>query len=141
MPKIEARFDPPSPGAWEVESTHMNRPISRWFGEIFPVAFMEGFKAGTAHYGVLLDHLEATVINRFVYMCPRPVGAPKGAKGPPPKFIFKLLAKFHPAMRQRIARSRETFEEKIWQDDVEQWDHEWKPAIARQNETLQRVDP
>ena len=76
-----ARFVPPSPGAWELEQTHLTKPPSIYFASVFPGAMMRGFKAGTLHYGLLLDHLEVSVINRFVYYAPRPVGAPKTVRG------------------------------------------------------------
>lgn len=107
---------------------------------VLPAAATAGFRWTTARYGLLLDHLEFVVINRYVYLCPRPVGAPRGAKGPPPKLIFKLLTKVHPEMRRRIRTIRETFAEKRWREDVVRWDSEWKPAIARENNELQRVD-
>jgi pyruvate,water dikinase len=96
-------FTPPGPGVWELEATHMVRPVSRALASFFPEAATAGFKWSMARYGMLLDHLEFQVVNRFVYICARGVGAPKGAtKGPPPKLIFKLLTKIHPEIRKRI---------------------------------------
>ncbi len=141
MPKIEKLFPAPGPGSWEIEGTHMSRPISRWQAEVFPQAFARGFRASTARYGVLLDYLEPAVVNRFLYFCPRGVGAPKGAKGPPPKLIFKILTKLHPEIRRRIRQSEVTFRDKLWREDIARWDAEIKPAIARENAGLQAVDP
>ncbi|HEX6159786.1 MAG TPA: hypothetical protein VF111_06445, partial [Thermoanaerobaculia bacterium] len=133
-------FTPPGPGVWERESTHMVRPVSRLFAEVFPDAATAGFRAGMARYGMLLETLEFAVVNRFIYICARPVGAPKGAKGPPPKLIFKLLTRLHPELRRRVKTVAETFATKRWREDVARWDNEWKPAIARENSELQRVD-
>ncbi len=133
-------FTPPGPGVWELEATHMQRPVSRAMADILPAAATAGFREGMARYGLLLDHLEFATVNRFVYICPRAVGAPKGAKGPPPKFIFKALTKLHPEMRRRIRRIGEVWRNKLWREDVERWDNEWKPAIANENTALQRVD-
>src|SRR5688572_33337189 len=77
MKNPSAAFTPPSPGAWELEQTHLTRPPSIFSASIFPGAMMAGFKDGTRHYGILLDHLEVAVINRFIYFAPRAVGAPK----------------------------------------------------------------
>src|SRR4051812_23013772 len=134
-------FEPPSPGAWELEATHMQRPASRWLAPLFKTNMMAGFKDGSARYGALLDHLEVAVINGFIYMCPRPVGAPKKAKGPPPKFIFKLLTKLHPEIRRRIKRTGEVWEGKLWREDVTRWDGEWKPAIVKRNGELAAIEP
>lgn len=136
-----ATFVPPAPGAWEIEATHLQRPISRWLGELFGPHMMRGFKEGSARYGALLDHLEVATINGFIYTCPRPVGAPKSAKGPPPKLVFKLLTKLHPEIRRRIKRSREVFEGKLWREDVVRWDTQVKPAIVKRNAELRAIDP
>lgn len=133
-------FTPPGPGVWELEATHMQRPISRAMANVFPRAATAGFSEATARYGLLLEYLEFATVNRFVYICPRAVGAPKGAKGPPPKFIFKVLTKLHPEMRKRVRRIAEVWENKLWREDVKRWDEEWKPAIAKENSALQRVD-
>jgi phosphohistidine swiveling domain-containing protein len=135
------KFVPPSPGAWELESTHIPRPLSRWLAPIFTPAFMRGFKATGAQYGSLLEYLETVTINGFIYNCPRVVGAPKGAKGAPPYLIFKLMTWLNPEIRKRIKRSGEVFEKKLWREDVKFWDEECKPALVKNNLALQAVDP
>jgi len=131
---------PPSPGAWELEQTHVTKPPSVYFTTVLPGAMMRGFKEGTRHYGLLLDHLEIAVINRFVYIAARPVGAPKGAKGPPPRPIFKLLTLLHPEIRRRIRRSQEAMAGQIWRQDVAHWDNEVKPTLAAEGKRLRAED-
>jgi rifampicin phosphotransferase len=133
-------FVPPGPGIWERESTHLVRPVSRAMGAIFPQAATEGFRWSMARYGMLLDYMEFAVVNRFAYIAARPVGAPKSAKGPPPKLIFKVLTKLHPEVRKRIKTISEVWKTKRWREDVARWDNEWKPAIAKENRELQSVD-
>lgn len=134
-------FTPPSPGAWEIEATHTQRPLTYFLGAIYPVQMMRGFKEGTARYGLLLSHFEAALINQFLYLAPRPVGAPPSASKPPPKLIFKLLTKLHPEIRRRIKRMREVFETKAWREDVARWDTEVKPPIVKRNAELAAVTP
>src|SRR5262245_45711020 len=98
------KFGPPGPGSWELETTHMTRPLSRWMAALFPDAMMKGFKAGTERYGLLVSHIEMRVVEGFAYGCLRPVGAPPAAKGPPPKPIFWLLSRLHPELRRRNKR-------------------------------------
>ena len=50
-------FAPPAPGAWELEQTHLTRPISVMMAEVFPDAMMSGFKDASKAHGLLLDHL------------------------------------------------------------------------------------
>jgi rifampicin phosphotransferase len=129
-------FIPPSPGAWELEQTHLTKPPSIYMAAVMPNAMMRGFKATTSHYGMLLDHLEAAVINRFLYYAARPVGAPKGAKGPPPKAVFKLMTYLHPEIRRRIRRSAEVFDRKLWREDLKVWDETVKPELTAEGVAL-----
>jgi pyruvate,water dikinase len=105
-----------------------------------PAAMMRGFKATTSHYGLLLDHLEAAMIDGFLYFAARPVGAPKSAKGPPPKPVFKLLTWLHPEIRRRIRRAEEVFQRKLWREDIRLWDEEVKPALAAEGQALLAED-
>jgi rifampicin phosphotransferase len=107
---------------------------------VFPDAATAGFRWSMQRYGLLLDYMEFKVVNRFVYIALRPVGAPKGAKGPPPKLIFKLLTKVHPEMRRRLRRIGEVWATKAWRQDVEIWDSQWKPQVFAENRELQSVD-
>jgi pyruvate,water dikinase len=107
---------------------------------VIPDAMMAGFKAGSRNYGVLLDYLDVAVINRFIYYAPRPVGAPKSAKGPPPKLLFQILQRLHPELRRRIRRAGEVFRERSWRQDVELWDRELRPGFAARGKALLAED-
>jgi rifampicin phosphotransferase len=133
-------FTPPGPGVWELDTTHLMRPMSRAMAALFPRHATEGFRWGMARYGLMLDYMEFASVNRFAYLCARGVGAPKGAKGHPPKLIFKLLTKLHPEVRRRIKDVGEVWRTKRWREDVARWDTDWKPAIAKENSELQSVD-
>ena len=129
-------FVPPGSGAWELERTHNSRPMSVLMAELFPAAMMRGFSEGTRYYGVLLDHLEVAIINRFCYVAPRAAGAPKSAKGPPPKLLFKLLQHVNPELKRRIKRAEAVFPERAWRKELTRWHDEVKPAIAAEAKTL-----
>ncbi len=133
-------FTPPSPGAWELEQTHTTRPPSVFVADVFPAAMMAGFKAGTRKYCLLLDHLEVAVINRFYYFAPRPVGAPKSAKGAPPRVLFEIMRRVHPEMRRRVAGAETVFRDRLWRQDVDMWDRELKPRMAEQARALLAED-
>jgi pyruvate,water dikinase len=107
---------------------------------VIPDAMMAGFKAGSRQYGVLLDYLDVAVINRFIYYAPRPVGAPKSAKGAPPKLVFQILQRVHPELRRRIRRAEEVLRDRIWRQDVEWWDRELRPDMAARGRALLSED-
>ena len=133
-------YIPPSPGAWELEQTHLTRPPSVFTATVLPDAMMSGFKEGSRHYGLLLDYLDVAVINRFVYVAPRPVGAPKSAKGTPRKILFKIMQRVHPEIRYRIHRAEEVFRDRVWRQDVELWDRELRPGLAAKGRALLAED-
>src|SRR6185503_3995006 len=140
MTPDSASFTPPSPGAWELEQTHLTRPPSVFSASVIPDAMMAGFKAGSRQYGVLLDYLDVAVINRFIYFAPRPVGAPKSAKAAPPKLLFQILQRLHPELRRRIRRAEEVLRDRIWRQDMEWWDRELRPDMAAKGRALLSED-
>src|SRR6478752_8526992 len=133
-------FRPPSPGIWELETTHSVRPFSRAYGAIVPGPSTDGFRSSMQRYGLLLDTMEFAAINSYIYTCVRAVGAPKVPKGPPPKALFTIMTKVSPEIRRRNRKVTEVFATKLWRNDIQQWDKELKPALARQNTALQKVD-
>jgi pyruvate,water dikinase len=133
---VERQFDAPGPGSWELDSEHCERPHSRWVSDLFPTIFTEAFRAGMARYGSLLDTIEMRMVNGFSYVAPRPVGAPPDARGTPPRPVFWLLTRLHPALRKRIRRASEVFETKLWRTDTREFFEDVLPkSIAR----LERV--
>ncbi len=133
-------FTPPSPGSWELEQTHMTKPPSILTGDLMPAQMMRGFSQGSRHYGLLLDYLDVAIINRFLYMAPRPVGAPKSAKGTPPRLLFALMRRVHPAIRQRVNRATAVFRDRVWRADMEWWDTEVRPKLAAEARALLNDD-
>ncbi len=118
---IQSRFTPPGPGCWMLDATHCTRPRSRFLNELFEERYADGFRAGFARYGALLDTIEYRAIEGFPYICVRPLGAPNDAKGPPPKLLFSALLRLVPALRRRRARAAEVLVEKPWRADREQF--------------------
>jgi pyruvate,water dikinase len=136
----QTAFTAPGPGSWQLDAAHFPRAITRLFGEVFPRAFDSEFRGAVRAYGSLLETLEFKAVNGFMYFAPRPVGAPKGAKGPPPKAIFKLLLLIHPEIRRRVATTGAAFANRLWREDLRRWDEETKPAAIRAHLALQAVD-
>ena len=133
-------WDPPGPGAWELERTHFSRPATAFAQESFREGFIRGFQHGTARYGLLLDHLEPAYVNRFGYMQPSPFGAPPGADGPPPKPVLWLLVRLHPKMRARIREGAKARKELRWRSDLAEWDTVDRPAMIKKHLAIQAVD-
>jgi pyruvate,water dikinase len=136
----DIEFKAPGPGIWELEQTHFAKPATRFMGALFPKPLAKGFGEGTKRYGLLLDTLRMEMVNDFCYGKFCPVGAPEGAKGPPPKFIFKLLTRLHPEIRRRIRDGALVIEKKLWREDMKRWDEHFKPDSIARNTKLQKTD-
>ena len=134
------QFNPPGPGAWELETTHWNRPVTRFTQEAMTGGFVRGFADGAARYGSMLSHLEPGFSNDFTYMRAVGFGAPPKAVAPPPKLIFQILTRVVPKMRKRIQTAHDAIKNKLWRHDLERWDKEIKPAAVTKHRKLQSVD-
>ncbi|MGE3148808.1 MAG: PEP-utilizing enzyme [Pseudorhodoplanes sp.] len=132
-------FEPPRPGAWEIDLTHFPRPATRYGSEFFIKSFMPGFAESTKLYGLLLQGLDYIDVHGFMYSTRRAVGAPESSSKPPSKAIFSLLTKFHPEIRRRLRRSKDVVANRAWIDDLRYWDEEVKPAAIREHLAIQRV--
>jgi pyruvate,water dikinase len=140
-PVVNGRtFEPPGKGPWELETTHANRPMTPLAQVAFMTGFPKGFAEGTARYGVLLSHLEPGFSQGFFYNQPAPVGAPKGAMGPPPKPVLQLLSRIHPEMRRRHKAAERAIRDKLWREDLATWDEIDKPAAIKAHQAIQAVD-
>src|SRR5436305_5851648 len=117
----ELQFDPPGPGAWELDAVHFPQPVTRYWSEMHPAALKRGFQEFTRYYGMLLDTLEYGYVNGFAYTAPRPV-APDQAP-------------------ERFQRAEEVFTKKLWRDQLREWDDTFKPASIKTHRELQAVDP
>jgi len=137
----ELTWQTSAPGAWQLDSGHFPLPITRYFQDILVREFPRGFREGSAGIGLLLSHFDHEIVNGFDYNCPRIVGAPKTAKGPPPYFVFKLLTWFHPEIRRRLATAALTIENKGWRKDLALWQNEVRPSSTARQLELQRTNP
>lgn len=140
-PAATPRFDAPGPGPWEAETTHFQRPVTRFGGDAFVQAMPRGFAEGTARYGLLLSHFNTALVNGFIYQQPVAFGAPPGAAGPPPKPVLWLLTRLHPKLRARIETCRRAFADKLWRQDLQTWDTVERPRAVSEHLKLQAIDP
>jgi len=138
LEKLE--FEAPGPGSWTLENVHFNRPLSIYGSDMFFDALMEGMRQTNEHYGTPLEFIDFQAVNRMIYGQPRPVGAPPGATGLPPKWLFGLIQLLHPAIRRRRKRAALAMSEKIWRDDVILWNTEVKPKVLAKAAELRAVD-
>lgn len=136
-------FEAPGPGTWEMDASHVTRPIFGVLKEVFPTAISAGMRITCESYGLPLDTLEARIVHGFPYMQPKPLAGPAGAKPPPQavlKVIMKLAMWLHPKMRRRLATASTLFERKPWREEVKRWDEVVKPATIAAHAEVSRFD-
>jgi len=117
----QLRFDPPGPGSWGIDTVHFPRPVTRYWSEVHPEPFRRGFGEFTRFYGMLLGGLEYAYVNGFCYS--RVVPAPEAE------------------VPERLARAEAVFRDKLWRQQLEEWDETFKPASITMHRELQAVDP
>lgn len=120
-PTSELTFEPPGPGSWALDAVHFPRPVTRYWSEMHPPEIARGFRAFTSYYGMLLDALDYGYVNGFAYHAPIPV-APE-------------------QVPERFQRAEEVFANKLWREQLREWDETFKPASISKHKELQSVDP
>jgi pyruvate,water dikinase len=116
----ELTFDPPGPGFYEQDSVHLPRAATRYWAETHPAPFAQGTSEFTAFYGMLIGGLSMTYINGIGY-----------------KSVAPLPDEEVPA---RFARAEEVFANKLWREQLREWDESVKPAAIAKHRELQAVD-
>jgi rifampicin phosphotransferase len=114
-------WTPPAPGPWQQDTAHTPNSQSLIMRETYPAGFNRGFTETFARYGILLDRLAMAEVNGFTYHQPQPFDMP-GPDGP--MSPEEIGAEFG----RRVALAEETFREKRWRADIEEWDRSYKPA-------------
>lgn len=133
-------FTAPGPGSWVKETTHMSGVMPTYSVDQFQIGITRGFKEGGIRYGLPLDYLEMKPVNGFVYARQVMVGEPAEPKGPPPAWLFYLLTRLHPEMRRRNKSWLKAVRERLWEQDLHEWDTVMKPDSINRNLALARVD-
>ena len=118
---LELSFEAPGPGPWNLDPVHFPRPVTRYWAEMHPPAFVRGTREFTAFYGMLVDALVTEYVNFFAYM----------SKPPIPDEEFP----------RRMQRAQEVIEGKLWREQLREWDETFKPASIKAHKELQSVDP
>ena len=112
-------FEKPSPGTWFFDASHCERPLPRIMWGVLEEAFTGGNREGAAAYGLLLDTVEMRLVNGFMFVCVRPLGAPPEPRSNPPRFLFKLMMALHPGIRRRLRISEEAIRGRLWREETD----------------------
>src|SRR5439155_17355463 len=108
------------PGSWGLDPVHFPRPATRYWVEMHPEPFRRGTHEFMAFYGTPIDALVTAYVNGFSYhtMPPAP----------------------DEEIPQRFARAEEVWANKVWREQLREWDETFKPAAIKIHRELQSVD-
>ena len=118
---IKLPIEPPGPGPWTQDGVHLPRPLTRYFQEVHPPAFRAGTQAFARYYGMLIDGLQIAYVQGFGYN--QVVPTPEAE------------------LPERFQRAEQVFAQKLWREQLREWDEQCKPAAIAKHRELQRVDP
>jgi len=85
-----------------------------------PAPFKRGFSEFTGFYGMLFAGREVRYVNGFMY--------------------GTMLPLEEQQIPERFARAAETYERKLWREQLRDWDETFKPAAIKFHRELQAVD-
>src|SRR6185369_637311 len=117
----ELSFEPPGPGSWEQDPVHFPRPMTRYWQEMHPPAFKKGTNDFACFYGLLIDGLQNAYVNGFCYR--------------------QVLPAPDAEIPARFKRAEQVFAQKLWREQLRDWDENRKPSSIATHRELQAVDP
>ena len=115
------RLEPPGPGPWEQDPVHFPRPMTRYFQETHPASFKRGTNDFARFYGMLIDGLQISYVQGFGYN--------------------QVLPAPQAEIPQRIQRAEQVFAQKLWREQLRDWDENCKPSAIAMHRQLQAIDP
>src|SRR6266478_5885704 len=113
-------FEPPGPGSWVQDPVHMPRPMTRYFQETHPPPFKKGTNDFARFYGLLMDGLQMGYVNGFGYN--------------------QVLPAPDAEIPERFQRAEQVFAQKLWREQLRDWDEKCKPSSIATHRELQAVN-
>ncbi len=114
-------LDPPGPGSWEQDPVHFPRPVTRYFQETNTPSFKAGTNDFARFYGMLIDGLQMSYVKGFAYK--------------------QVLPAPEAEIPQRFQRAEQVFAQKLWREQLRDWDENRKPSSIALHRELQAIDP
>ena len=95
--------------------------MTRYFQETHPPSFEKGTNDFARFYGMLIDGLQINYVNGFGYNQVLPVPEAE--------------------LPERFQRAEQVFAQKLWREQLRDWDETCKPSAIAVHRELQAVDP
>jgi hypothetical protein len=141
MDVTQVRWDPPGPGQWACDRSHMPPGCTPVMQHIASTSMGAGMRRVFEEFGTPLDTIDARFVNGQFYSRMRPLIRPdKPSTRLPPLFVLKLATRLHPEMRRRNNTAGRVLVEQPWQEVIDDWRLGGKAVIVAANLALQDVD-
>lgn len=138
---MEFTWDPPAPGHWARDRSHMPAGTTPVLQHIMCTAMPNGMRTMFAEFGTPLETLDVRFVNGQFYSRLRPLISPdRPATKLPPKVVLKIATRLHPEMRRRNERAARLVREQPWNQVIHDWHHGGKQRLVDANLALQGVD-
>lgn len=142
-PTAPLHWTPPSPGAWNLDRSHVHRPATLINQYIQTTSTATGTRRGFVDMGAPLDALDFRFVNGLAYNRVRPLIRPdKPAAKLPPLPVLRLMVRLHPEMRRRRRTAERVLVDRPWRAVLDQWHAPGglREQYERENLALQDVD-
>lgn len=114
-------FESPGAGPWDQDPVHFPRPLTRYYQETQVSPFKKGTQENARFFGLLIDGLQSSYVNGFAYIQALP--APENE------------------IPERFKRAEQVFAQKLWREQLQEWDKHCKPTSIAKHRELQSINP
>src|SRR5207253_2859774 len=126
-------FEPPGPGTWQQDRSHMPEPMTMLGYDLACGPFSSAFTETFTDYGVPIQSVTMTAIHGYMYLRLQFAGEP-GPDGPPdPEEVGAFIGRCAATAESALAQ-------KVWRDVMRRWDAELKPGAIATSVRLSSVD-
>lgn len=138
---MDVSWDPPGPGRWAVDRSHMPSGATAMVQEIMSTAMPAGMRRVFAELGTPLETLDVRFVHGQFYSRLRPLIAPdRPAAKLPPLTLLKAVVRIHPEFRRRNRRAGEAMARQEWLQVIDEWQQGGRARIEAANLEIQSVD-
>ncbi|HVR78896.1 MAG TPA: hypothetical protein VMS99_10935, partial [Acidimicrobiia bacterium] len=133
-------WEPPGPGMWTRDPSKQPKPVTGFFRAMVS-NLNDVFGEVGPRYGLLVDGFRMADVNGWLYLRPKPVGAPDKAGPPPPRFVMRLLLLLHPGLRARRKAASRALDSRLWLHDGREWLDGGRDAFVARLREVTAEDP
>jgi rifampicin phosphotransferase len=135
-----ATFEPPGPGLWERDLSHVTAAPTRVFRRVTTTTMPSAYREVFADFGGPVDTLDIRFVGGAMYNRIVPLIGADSDRPPPPKPLMWLALRLHPLFRAREKAARRLWSTRPDRDTVEHWYRSERAEWVAKNLAIQAVD-